>query len=613
MIKGLKRLIAVSLTAALLSTVMTVPAFATKATAGMPGLKQSGAVSGDTVTYNGGLYMYNNNRIAVKFDTDIGAATPALFTLTNSSGEIFPVSKVDYDAETTTAKLNIYKKLAQGSYTLTVAETETTNSATFSFEVREAVLYENAAYDSTNPWNENLFKYPLTETLEVDFDLRFNYDAATALNLGYDTAKGIQETAIAVISKSANNLHLYTHATNHSTSRCDNAFKENAVNKMRNVVDIDGRGMAVYIDGVKKTDDNGQWQTRKVAADATMINTIQLNKGSKEDITNLKIFAYGDAVAITPKADTTTAEVELCDNITGFPAEGYKVTNLFTGEKDEAATAARTASGKLTITSALTFKTGYSYKIEIPNGITTTNNLAPTETSYEVYVGGNGYIKGIKLKDCYDAEHYIKTENNPSVVKTISLWFANASVAQAAADATLDNGLTVASATTPNADSTGLYRTDITLSGYFTGNTNYTLTIPAEDGLSMAYSLPISVGDGQFLIKSVKAEKVVPGEPVTYTPIASLSELSAGDDVRVTYELIKTIPGAKSAVISSTVWNGLDLSNFAYSPASMTESETEKTAYLTIKVASLTNAKLKAYLWKGVTDINPLSTEFVIN
>ncbi len=609
MIKGLKRLIAVSLTAALLSTVMTVPAFAAKATASMPGLKQSGTVNGDTVTYNGGLYMYNNNRIAVKFGADIGAATPALFTLKNSSDEIFPVSKVDYDAETTTAKLNIYKKLAQGSYTLTVAETETTNSASFSFEVREAVLYENAAYDSTNSWNEDLFKYPLTETLEVDFDFNYKDGDLTNLDLGYDNTKGIVGDNVTVITQAANHGTLYTLAN----SPANAGLVFTGRHKMKSVVDIAEHEMAVYADNVKKTNGQGVWPTTSMPAWTGMINTVQITKGGNDDIENLKIFAYGDAVAITPIAGTNTAVVELCDNITGFPTEGYKVTNLFTGEKDEAATAERAASGKLTITSALTFKTGYSYKIEIPNGITTTNNLAPTETSYEVYVGGNGYIKGIKLKDCYDAEHYIKTENNPSVVKTISLWFANASVAQAAADATLDNELTVASATTPNADSTGLYRTDITLSGYFTGNTNYTLTIPAEYGLSMAYSLPIKVGDGQFLIKSVKAEKVVPGDSVTYTPIASLSELSEGDDVRVTYELIKTIPGAKSAVISSTVWNGLDLSSFAYSPASMTESETEKTAYLTIKVASRTNAKLKAYLWKGVTDINPLSTEFVIN
>ncbi len=322
-----------------------------------------------------------------------------------------------------------------------------------------------------------------------------------------------------------------------------------------------------------------------------------------------------DIMSVTAAQGTNTVTLTMRDEVAsnGLPSTGFSVTNMMTGEKFEAAAAASVEVITLTVAD-MNFENGISYSIALPE-ITGLMGGKSTVRNKEIYIGDGKYLRDIKPVDIFGSEHALKPTGNPTNVNKLALWFdapgeavAKENISVTSADETLTcTGLVVSA--TP--DARGLYRAEAQLSGYLFGDTAYTANIT---GLDRAYNLGFETGEGGFLLSACTFEKVggTEAEP-TYTPVTNVAGLADGDKVRISVNVVKTTREAKSVTCSAALSDDYYLNDFDFKIISLAANETNKTAYMTVTVAETDNAILKVFLRKSLTEINPLSTEIVLN
>lgn len=288
------------------------------------------------------------------------------------------------------------------------------------------------------------------------------------------------------------------------------------------------------------------------------------------------------------------AEIMFTDGVddTSLAKEGYKITDLETGE-EYTASARLSADTKLELSAeGLTMKDGGLYMATFPS-VTGKVGEKSGDKSVVLNNGNGNVISDFTLTDSEGATHK-NASKIPADVKELTFTFPTAAAA-AAAEFSFSGGSLTKTVEGKNVN--------VTLDKYLTGESDYTLDVT---GLDKEYSIALSTKAGGVKVANCKYY-------VGETEIDSLDGVADGTKVKMVLNAVKTVAAEKKVLSAYSLYNGKTLKGFNYEEKTMAAADDTAKFEFEITLTSATDAAIKGFLKGELGTVNPFGKIYSID
>lgn len=342
----------------------------------------------------------------------------------------------------------------------------------------------------------------------------------------------------------------------------------------------------------------------KINSDYTGTNNIRFTTHSSLDfIDNIRIAYMTDNSFYgrlkSENADEKSLLFEFSEGISNEAnLETAFIRNMFTGEVSQPIQVTVENQRYLCLVFSENIAAGDEYELTLPEDF---SNIVGRKLSDKIVFSTESAdsdvcLSSVRIIDC-DGDEHLLTEEICRPAKKIMLKFSGQPDESAL--------------TAINADWEGEYSAEVVentvllnFDSYFTENQEYVFTVPKSvtvDGRELAkdYTLSFKTGEGVTKVRNFKFTK--DGEEV------SKDDLSNGDTVTLSAEIVKTKREPASAVLSYSKWNGRKMTGFNFTDMSLGERETYSQGSMEIVVDNIDTFDLKGFLWLGIEKTNPIA------
>lgn len=279
--------------------------------------------------------------------------------------------------------------------------------------------------------------------------------------------------------------------------------------------------------------------------------------------------------------------------------EGYKITNLETGEVYTASAALKKAN-ILSLTSDFTLKNEGLYMIDLPEMTGTANERSVAQTVV-VSRDTEKCLKDFKFETVEGGLERNQNKVSPDIKKIYLSFSPDADVTAAVESAKIigDNDEISFQRIINSEDNSA----ELVLDRCFWGDSVYKISI--KDGVDMPYEITVNTKPG-----SVKM--INPKVYVNNTEVDSLKDIGDNSSVRLVVDIVKTISQEKNLVFAYSLWNGRILSGFNYKEITLNDEDDTAHIEFDISVKSANDLALKGMLKGELGTVNLLGDYFEI-
>lgn len=441
--------------------------------------------------------------------------------------------------------------------------------------------------------------YISTGFVKISFDFSVNGSTSgnTETRIGYNMNRKYNEAGIGqrmIIIGGAECL-LLDKLQDSWSGGTKTALEVGKVYEMAMVMDFNSGKVYYYLDGaLLKTHTN---------LEALKDFSIGIN-GDLEYLDNLKIEKY-DSLPLSAEMKASQGEifVKFSDALLNEDAlkNGAVLKNVYTGEE---------TTVSLTLVNAMTAKVeigeGFSYNAEyiitLPEGIEGISGGVLENLEYRFSPLTDGALTGVKLKDVWGNEYFLK-DSNMAELQSLIFEFTDDVDAK-----TVISGLSITDGA-EECEYTAVFNNntaEVKLLECLTGNTDYKILVPEDGGLLDAYEINLKTAEGKTAIKSVKWF-------VGDKEIFESSELKDGDKVDIKVEFINSTNKAVSFISTASLFNGLDMNGFTFAKTEFEDGQKSAENVLSLTVENAENAVIKTFARKGINMTMPLFGEGILD